>query len=65
MTTSATTTQNGNGLTSFTLPTMLSHPTKKKGTDMMQMLSQATMTLKSPALPPSEGHNVHDNFSLK
>lgn len=65
ITTPSTNLSNGNGRTSFSIPTGLSHPIKKKGTDMMQMLSQATMTLKSPALPPSEGHGVQDSFSLK
>jgi hypothetical protein len=32
---------------------------------MMQMLSQATMTLKSPALPAAEGKVGDDKFTLK
>lgn len=40
-------------------------PPKKAGTDMMQMLSQATMTLKSPALPAAEGKVGDDKFTLK
>jgi len=41
---------------------------QNKGTDMMKMLSQASMTLKSPALPPEEGNDsyrVEDGFTLK
>lgn len=51
-------------------PTPAAQPLKKSGTDMMQTLSQACLTLKSPALPPSHPNGVKgkqelDNFSLK
>ena len=38
----------------------------KKETDMMRMLSQASMTLQSPAVPPKEpiNYKVDDTFSL-
>jgi|AntRauTorckE5430_2_1112549.scaffolds.fasta_scaffold03762_1 hypothetical protein len=50
------------------LPPVVSRSlSQKKGTDMMKMLSQASMTLKSPALPPEEanGYKVEDGFTLK
>ncbi len=45
-------------------------PPKPSGTDMMQTLSQACLTLKSPALPPTRPNGDQEkkdleNFSLK
>jgi len=52
--------------TSFTAPAAAPAARPKKETDMMRMLSQASMTLQSPAVPPKEpiNHKVDDTFTL-
>ena len=62
--------QNGKIFQAPAATTTATQPSKKSGTDMMQTLSQACLTLKSPALPPMHpngGKEKQDleNFSLK